>query len=85
MLGRVAVAVFTGDGNLKLKPAFGLAARYMKTMAHAESADEDFSSLVVYFTDSTFDEITQHAERFRSGPGRKNVNPPPGSAAQRND
>jgi hypothetical protein len=33
----------------------------MKTLTHTESADadEDFTSLVVYFTDSTFDEITQ--------------------------
>jgi hypothetical protein len=35
----------------------------MKTLVHAEAADEDFTSLAVYFTDSTFDEITQHAER----------------------
>lgn len=68
VLGRVAVAVFTGDGNIKLKPAYTLAERYMKTIAHAESADEDFSSLVVYFTDSTFDEITQHAERIDGSP-----------------
>jgi hypothetical protein len=68
VLGRVAVAVFTGDGNLKLAPAYGLAARYMKTLTHAETADEDFSSLVAYFTDSTFDEITQHAERIDGSP-----------------
>jgi hypothetical protein len=64
VLGRVAVAVFAGDGNLKLEPAYALAARYMKTLAHAEAADEDFTSLAVYFTDSTFDEITRHAERI---------------------
>jgi len=68
VLGRVAVAVFTGDGNLKLTPAFGLAARYMRTLTHAESADEDFSSLVVYFTDASFDEITRHAERVDGSP-----------------
>ena len=68
VLGRVAVAVFTGDGNLQLTPAQGLAADYLKTLTHAESVNEDFNSLAVYFTDSTYEEITKHAERVDESP-----------------
>ena len=63
VLGRAAVAVFTGDGNLQLTPAFGLAANYLKTIAHTEKVDEDFTALAIYFTDSTYDEITRQAKR----------------------
>jgi hypothetical protein len=63
VLGRPAVAVFTGDGNLQLIPAYALAAKYLKTIAHTESVDEGFTALAIYFTDSTYDEITSHAER----------------------
>ena len=68
VLGRVAAGVFTGDGNLKLSPAGPLAARYMKALTHAESADEDFTAMVVYFTDSTFAEVTQKAELMDESP-----------------
>jgi hypothetical protein len=68
VLGHVAVAAFTGEGNIQLTPSYGLAARYLKSMTHAEHVDEDFDALSVYFTDSTYEEITRHAERVDESP-----------------
>ena len=61
VLGQVTTGVFVGDGNFQLKPAFGLATKHLQRIAGVDSVDEDFTALVVYFSDSTFDEIKQHS------------------------
>jgi hypothetical protein len=68
VLGQVTAGVFIGDGNFQLKPAFEIAVNHLKQISGAESVDEDFSSLVVYFTDNTFKEITAHAELADESP-----------------
>jgi hypothetical protein len=60
-MGRLTVAAFVGEGNFHLKPAFNLAAQHLHRMIGADEVSEDFTALVIYFTDSTADEIKQHS------------------------
>ena len=62
VLGHVTTGVFVGDGNFKLTPASALAAKHLHRIAGVDSVDEDFTALVIYFSDGTFDEIKQHSE-----------------------
>ena len=68
VLGRVTAGVFLGDGNFQLKPAYDIGAKHLKMISGAEAVDEDFTSLVVYFTDATFDEIAARAEKTDESP-----------------
>jgi hypothetical protein len=70
VLGQVVTGVFLGDGNFKLKPAFEIAVKHLRLIAGMDSVDEDFTALVVYFSDSTFDEIKQHSEVADESPER---------------
>ena len=62
VLGHVATGVFVGDGNFQMKPARDLAAVRLKRMMGSDSASEDFTAMVLFFSDATFDEIKQHSE-----------------------
>jgi len=62
VMGHVTTGVFVGDGNFKLTPASQLAAEHLHRIAGVASVDEDFTALVLYFSDGTFDEIKQHSE-----------------------
>ena len=66
--GRVTTGAFIGDGNFALKPPQEIYARHLKQMIGADSVSEDFGSLVIYFTDDTFEEITAHAELADESP-----------------
>jgi hypothetical protein len=68
VLGRVTAAVFLGDGNFQLKPAFEIATNHLKQISGAPAVDEDFTSLVVYFSDDTHKEILAHAEEADESP-----------------
>jgi hypothetical protein len=68
VLGRVATGVFVGDGNFQLKPVSGIAVKHLRFIAGVDSVDEDFTAMVVYFTDSTFDEIKQRSELAGESP-----------------
>lgn len=68
VLGHVTAGVFLGDGHFQLKPAYEIAAKHLRTISGAEAVDEDFTSLVVYFTDATFDEIAARAEKADESP-----------------
>ena len=50
VLGRQAIAVFTGEGHFRLKPVSGRS-------FSAQEIDEEFSAAQFYFTDNTADEI----------------------------
>ena len=68
VLGRVTTGVFVGDGNFTLQPAFEIAVKHLHRIAGVDSVDEDFSAMVVYFTDATFDEVTQHSDLADESP-----------------
>ena len=70
VLGQVVVGVFVGDGALQLKPAFDLAVKHLRRIAGTDSVNEDFTAMVVYFSDSTFDEIKQRSELADESPER---------------
>lgn len=68
VLGQVATGVFVGDGNFQLKPHSAVAVQHLRRLAGMDSVDEDFTALVVYFTDATFDEIKLHSELADEAP-----------------
>ncbi len=55
------MAAFVGDGSFHLKPAFDLAARDLYKMMGAGEVNEDFTALVLYFTDATYEEIVKNS------------------------
>jgi len=55
--GRVTAAVFIGDGQLALTPPTGIEKHTLSIFINNEELAEDFSRLVIRFTDRTFDEI----------------------------
>ena len=70
VLGHVTTGAFVGDGNFRMTPAFDLAAKAMSRLSGAESVNEDFTEIVIYFSDATFDEIKQHSELADESPAR---------------
>ena len=68
VMGRVTVGVFVGDGNFQLKPGGELATVRMKRMMGSESVNEDFTALVIYFSDSTYDEVKSLSESVDESP-----------------
>jgi hypothetical protein len=70
VLGRVAGAVFVGDGHFELRPAVPLLAEHLKRISGADRVEEDFSSAVLYFSDGTYDEIWKAAAPLDEAPRR---------------
>ncbi len=59
--GRVTGAVFIGDGVLHIDPPLDVEKQSLKIFTGETSLSEPFSTLVLHFTDSTFDEIKASA------------------------
>jgi hypothetical protein len=57
VLGKVAIGVFTGDGEFTLTPFIHPEKRYLKLMTGNDTVVEPFDRLVLYFTDETRGEI----------------------------
>jgi hypothetical protein len=57
VLGRRAVAVFTGEGHFTLKPARATEAARLQFTLGAAQVDEDFDAALLYFTDGTAEEV----------------------------
>src|SRR5512145_91740 len=53
VLGKVAVGVFTGDGEFTLTPFIDIEKRYLKLITERDSVVEPFDRAVFYFTDET--------------------------------
>jgi hypothetical protein len=68
VLGRVTTGVFVGDAEFTLEPAFEIATKHLHRIAGVDSVDEEFSAMVVYFTDATFDEVSRHSELADESP-----------------
>ena len=65
VLGRQAVAVFTGEGRFHLKPAQPTETARLRFTIGAPEIDEEFDAALLYFTDSTAEEVRGQA---KSGP-----------------
>ncbi len=63
VLNHVMMAAFVGDGSFHLKPAFDLATKHLHRMMGADEVNEDFTAVVLYFTDSTYDEIVKNSRQ----------------------
>ena len=62
VLGRVAVGVFVGEGEFTLDPLLYIERDYLKTVTEKETFAEPFTRLVLYFSDSTYDEIKKQGQ-----------------------
>ena len=65
VLGRQAVAVFTGQGRFHLKPAVPTETARLQFTIGAGEVDEEFDAALLYFTDATAEEVRGQA---KSGP-----------------
>src|SRR3954467_14215540 len=55
--GKVTGAVFVGDGNLGITPPIPIEDRMLKLLTREDEFSENFSQLVMRFTDFSYDEI----------------------------
>ena len=55
--GKVTGAVFVGDGHMSLDPPLAIERNSLKLLTKSDEFSEDFSQLVLRFTDSTYDEL----------------------------
>lgn len=62
VLGRTALAVFTGEGEFTLTPAMWVEKEYLRTMTEKETVNEPFTQLVLAFTDGTYEEIKKQSQ-----------------------
>jgi hypothetical protein len=67
--GRVTGAVFIGDGQMTLVPPTDTEKRSLQLFTDEPSITEDFSRLVIRFTDKTFDEIKNSPNAKMSSTG----------------
>jgi hypothetical protein len=58
---RPAIAVFTGDGVFRLKPAIPIEANHLNKVTGKPELEEAFESAVFFFTDATYDEVKSQA------------------------
>jgi hypothetical protein len=61
ILGCTAVAVFTGQGLFHLNPALPMEQDHLELITGARVVDEEFDSLLLAFTDGTYEEIAKQA------------------------
>jgi hypothetical protein len=66
--GSVTTGVFIGEGNFRLDTSDPLKRRRLLKMMGSETVSEDFTALVVFFSDSTFDDIKRHSETVDESP-----------------
>ena len=57
VMGRVVVAVFSGEGKFQLSPAMRLEAERLKMVTGEAEVHDEFDSAVFLFTDATYDEL----------------------------
>ncbi len=61
VLGRAAIAVFTGEGRFQLKPAIPIEAAHLNKTIGRPDVDETFDGAMLAFTDETLAEIKGQA------------------------
>lgn len=66
--GRVAMAVFSGEGRFQLKPTASIESNYLSKLTGKAEVDEAFDSAALYFTDGTYDEIRKQSRMVALDP-----------------
>jgi len=67
VLGRVAVAVFSGEGSFQLAPAMRLEAMHLLKATGDSKFSDDFESAVFLFADNTYQELKQTLKTTADG------------------
>lgn len=62
VLGRVVAGVFTGEGSFHLEPAMAIERLSLRRISGDQVVDQPFRSVVLWFTDGTYDEIKRQAQ-----------------------
>lgn len=65
--GKVTGAVFTGDGNFTLDPPYAGEKTSLKLLTKEDQFSENFSQMVVRFTDSTYDDVKKSGSASGGG------------------
>jgi peptidase M1-like protein len=65
--GKVTGAVFTGDGNLILDPPTASEKSMLKLLTKEDEFSENFSNMVLRFTDSSYDELKKSGSAASGG------------------
>ncbi|HTS34627.1 MAG TPA: M1 family aminopeptidase [Candidatus Solibacter sp.] len=65
--GKVTEAVFSGDGNFILDPPSASEKKSLKLLTKEDEFSENFSQMVMLFTDSTYDEIKKAGSAASGG------------------
>jgi hypothetical protein len=65
--GKVTGAVFVGDGNMILEPPLPIERSSLKLLTKEDEFSENFSHLVMRFTDATYDEIKKAGSAASGG------------------
>jgi Carboxypeptidase regulatory-like domain/Peptidase family M1 domain len=73
VLGKVAVGVFTGEGEFTLTPIVDFEKSYLKLITEKETVSEQFDRLVMAFTDQTYEEIKKDRQSGSADPRAKEV------------
>jgi hypothetical protein len=73
VMGRVSMAVFSGEGEFTLEPAVGLEMDYLRKLTRLEAVKEPFGKAVLSFTDDTYDEVKRHAQTGGDGTRAREV------------
>jgi Carboxypeptidase regulatory-like domain/Peptidase family M1 domain len=73
VLGKVAIGVFTGDGEFTLTPLLDIEKRYLKLITEKDNVVEPFDRLVFYFTDDTLQAIKSAGKEGAADPRGKDA------------
>jgi hypothetical protein len=65
--GKVTGAVFVGDGNMILEPPLPVERGMLKLLTKEDEFSENFSQMVLRFTDSTYDEVKRTGTAASAG------------------
>lgn len=68
VLGRTAIGVFTGDGEINLTPGFWIEKDYLKFVTGKETFTDSFNRAVFVFTDDTYQEIKKQGQAGSADP-----------------
>jgi Carboxypeptidase regulatory-like domain/Peptidase family M1 domain len=71
VLGKVAIGVFTGEGEFTLTPLIDIEKSYLKLITEKEAVSEQFDRLVMAFTDQTYEEIKKDRQSGSADPRAK--------------
>jgi len=66
--GRITGAVFIGQGEFQMTPTLPMEQRHLSILTGAQSIEDQFSKMVLRFTDSTYEEIKKQSDIKKGAP-----------------